>query len=262
MQPGRALGILGAGALRAWCAFVSLPGLGACGRREPAPLPPPGDSDHDEHAARRAERERMLAEQLVPRGITAERVLAALRAVPRHRFVPAELQAAAYDDRPLPIGHGQTISQPYIVAFMTQVLELEGHERVLEIGSGSGYQSAILAELAREVWSIEILSPLAERAAGVLAALGYSNVHVRQGDGYLGWPEHAPFDAILVAAAPDHVPEPLLAQLAPGGRLILPVGGAEQELVRIRRTPAGLVRERILPVRFVPMTGLAEERGK
>jgi protein-L-isoaspartate(D-aspartate) O-methyltransferase len=241
-------------------ALSSLLALAACGpwkaaRPSGASPAPRGDDD------RREERERMLATQLVPRGVGDERVLAALRRVPRHRFVPADQAANAYEDRPLPIGLGQTISQPFIVGFMSQTLQLRGHERVLEIGCGSGYQSAVLGELAREVWSIEILEPLAERARATLAELGYTNVHVRSGDGYLGWPEHAPFDAILVAAAPEHVPQPLVDQLAIGGRMLLPLGGAEQELVVLRRTESGLTRESVLPVRFVPMTGLARESG-
>jgi protein-L-isoaspartate(D-aspartate) O-methyltransferase len=189
-------------------------------------------------------------------------VLDAMRRVPRHRFVPAEYRSDAYRDGPLPIGQGQTISQPFVVAFMTEALALDGSERVLEIGSGSGYQTAILAEVAREVWSIEILEPLTERARAVIAELGYPNVELRTGDGYLGWPEHAPFDAILVAAAPESVPQPLIDQLAPGGRMILPVGAADQELVLIRREATGIVRQAVMPVRFVPMTGLAEERDE
>jgi protein-L-isoaspartate(D-aspartate) O-methyltransferase len=241
-----------------WLLATAL-GLGGCNGREPATAPdhPSPAPEPDE---RRTERERMVEQQLVARGLRDARVLAAMRAVPRHRFVPPEQAASAYADRALPIGHGQTISQPYVVAFMTQALALTGDERVLEIGTGSGYQSAILARLAHEVWSIEIVEPLAARATSVLAALGHTNVHVRHGDGYLGWPEHAPFDAILCAAAPEHVPQPLLDQLAVGGRMILPVGSADQELLLIRRTATGYERESVLPVRFVPMTGIAEER--
>jgi protein-L-isoaspartate(D-aspartate) O-methyltransferase len=240
--------------------MLALPGaLGMLGGCKEAVLHPPAGSDEDQ---RRAERDRMIAEQLAARGIHDERVLAAMRAVPRHRFVPESEAARAYADRPLSIGHGQTISQPFVVAFMTQALALSGDERVLDIGTGSGYQAAVLAVLAREVWSIEIVAPLAESARERLLDLGYDNVHVRCGDGYAGWPEEAPFDAILVAAAPDHVPQPLLDQLALGGRMILPVGKDEQDLVLLRRTEGGLVREEVLPVRFVPMTGLAEERGR
>jgi len=211
-------------------------------------------------AERAGERERMVAEQIARRGIDDPRVLGAMRRVPRHELVPERVRAQAYDDRPLPIGHGQTISQPYVVAFMTEALELAPSDRVLEVGTGSGYQAAVLAELVRAVWTIEIVAPLAERAAHDLARLGYQNVQVRAGDGYRGWPEHAPFDAIIVTAAPDHVPEPLIAQLAVGGRLVLPVGTGTQELVLIERTPDGVRRRRLLGVRFVPMTGEAQER--
>jgi protein-L-isoaspartate(D-aspartate) O-methyltransferase len=204
---------------------------------------------------RRAEREAMVANQLEARDIHDERVLAALRRVPRHRFVRPEESAWAYEDRPLAIGHGQTISQPYVVAFMSQALALTGTERVLEIGTGSGYQAAVLAELAREVWTIELLTPLGERARTTLAELGYANVHVRVGDGYQGWPAAAPFDAIIVTAAPEHVPAPLLDQLAPNGRMILPVGAEVQELILVRPRASGYSEERLLPVRFVPLLG-------
>lgn len=207
-----------------------------------------------------AARERMVREQIEARGVTDARVLAAMRAVPRHELVPEELRGSAYEDRPLPIGYGQTISQPYVVAFMTQALELEPGDRVLEVGTGSGYQAAVLGELAKEVYTIEIVEPLAERAAADLARLGYKNVHVRAGDGYRGWPEHAPFDAIVVTAAPERVPQPLIDQLAVGGRLVLPVGRFIQELVRITREETGLREERLLDVRFVPMTGEAQEQ--
>lgn len=208
------------------------------------------------------ERERMVDAQLVAREIHDERVLAAMRRIPRHRFVPESQRALAYEDRPLPIGHSQTISQPFVVAYMTERLALTGSERVLEVGTGSGYQTAVLAELAREVWSIEIVPELANGARELLRTLGYVKVQVRAGDGYQGWPEAAPFDAILVAAAPDHVPQPLLDQLAPGGRMILPVGDDQQSLLLVRRTPEGFRREEVLPVRFVPMTGIAEQRGR
>jgi protein-L-isoaspartate(D-aspartate) O-methyltransferase len=207
-------------------------------------------------------RERMLREQIEARGVADLRVLAALRAVPRHELVPEAQRDYAYEDRPLSIGHGQTISQPYIVALMSEALELDEDERVLEIGTGSGYQAAVLGELAREVYSIEIVAPLAERAKLDLARLGYDNVHVRQGDGYGGWPEQAPFDAIVVTAAPEHVPQALVDQLAVGGRLVIPVGRRVQELLRITRDEQGVREERLLGVRFVPMTGEAQEQGE
>ena len=160
----------------------------------------------------------------------------------------------------MPIGHEQTISQSYIVAFMTEALRLREGDKVLEIGTGSGYQAAVLAECCRQVYTIEIVEPLAERAATTLTALGYSNIEVRHGDGYRGWPEHAPFDAIIVTAAPDHVPEPLVAQLAVGGRMVIPVGDVVQNIVLIEKTMTGTTRRRLLPVTFVPMTGEAERR--
>jgi len=221
------------------------------------------DAGSSQRSGERAdERLRMVEAQLVAREIHDERVLGAMRRIPRHRFVPEGHRALAYEDRPLPIGHSQTISQPFVVAFMTERLALAGSERVLEVGTGSGYQTAVLAELAREVWSIEIVPELASGARELLRALGYANVRVRAGDGYQGWPEAAPFDAILVAAAPDHVPRPLLDQLAPGGRMILPVGEDQQNLLLVRRTPEGFVQEEVLPVRFVPMTGIAEQHGR
>jgi protein-L-isoaspartate(D-aspartate) O-methyltransferase len=200
-------------------------------------------------------REEMVARQIAGRDVRDPRVLAAMRAVPRHRFVPPELAAEAYEDQPLPIGEGQTISQPYIVALMTELAALRGGERVLEVGTGSGYQAAVLAEIAAEVYSVEILAPLAQRAAATLAELGYGRVRVRTGDGYLGWPEAAPFDAIVVTAAPDHLPQPLVDQLKVGGRLVLPVGSYYQELVVCTKTEAGVQRRSVVPVRFVPMTG-------
>jgi len=205
-------------------------------------------------------RERMIEYDLEARGIRDERVLAAMRSVPRHLFVPPEEAGSAYADRPLPIGEGQTISQPYVVAFMTEALELGGDERVLEIGTGSGYQAAVLAECAAEVYTIEIVEPLGRRAASVLEELGYDNVHVRIGDGYRGWPEAAPFDAIIVTAAPEHVPQPLVDQLAEGGRMIVPVGGWDQVLVLLERKGGEVTRRSVLPVRFVPMTGEARRR--
>ncbi len=203
------------------------------------------------------QRERMVERQLAARDITDPRVLAAMRTVPRHRFVASGQVAAAYDDRPLSIGHGQTISQPYIVALMTQLADPRPGDRVLEIGTGSGYQAAVLAELAGEVYTIEIVEPLAEEAMRTLQRLGYDRVVVRAGDGYAGWPEHAPFDAIVVTAAPEQVPQPLLDQLRVGGRLVAPVGPqwAGQELRLIEKQADGTLRTtRVAPVRFVPFT--------
>jgi protein-L-isoaspartate(D-aspartate) O-methyltransferase len=207
----------------------------------------------------RQARQRMVEEQIVARGVRDARVLAAMRKIPRHLFVPPQMLPYAYADEPLPIGHGQTISQPYIVAFMSEALELKPQDRVLEIGTGSGYQAAVLAELTGEVYSIEIVEPLGKEAAERLKRLGYTNVKVRIGDGYRGWPEAAPFDAIMVTAAPDRVPPALIEQLREGGRLVLPVGRFFQDLVRIRRTPKGTQQETLLPVRFVPMVGEAEK---
>jgi protein-L-isoaspartate(D-aspartate) O-methyltransferase len=208
----------------------------------------------------RAAREAMVAEQIEARGIRDPAVLAAMRHVPRHRFVPPELAAHAQIDRPLPIGHQQTISQPYIVAAMTEHLAPRRDMRVLEIGTWSGYQAAVLAECVREVYTIEILPELGRQAAALLAELGYENVHVRIGDGYDGWPEEAPFDAIVVTAAPPKIPQPLLDQLAVGGRLVIPVGEAsEAELLVITRTPHGFEQRKAEAVRFVPMTGKAQE---
>jgi protein-L-isoaspartate(D-aspartate) O-methyltransferase len=203
-------------------------------------------------------REQMVETQISARDVRNAAVLKAMARVPRHLFVPADVQPYAYDDRPLPIGQGQTISQPYIVAYMTEALQLQPGHKVLEIGTGSGYQAAVLAELAREVFSIEIVEALGERARADLARLGYRNVQVRVGDGYRGWPEQAPFDAIIVTAAPGHVPQPLIDQLAMGGRLVLPVGGWEQELLLVSRDEKGIHEERLIDVRFVPMRGEAE----
>ena len=202
-----------------------------------------------------AERRRMVEQQLRGRDIRSEAVLAAMSRVPRHRFVPVEEQSGAYTDYPLPIGFGQTISQPYLVAFMTEALELGRDHKVLEIGTGSGYQAAVLAEMAREVFTIEIVEPLAERSRQLLAELGYRNVHVRAGNGYLGWPEEAPFDRIIVTAAPDQIPPALVEQLKQDGLIAVPVGVGEQTLQVLRRTPSGLVLLKTLPVRFVPMVG-------
>ncbi|MCP3978124.1 MAG: protein-L-isoaspartate(D-aspartate) O-methyltransferase [bacterium] len=207
-------------------------------------------------------RQRMVRDQIESRGVEDARVLAAMSKVPRHELVPAEMRPHAYSDRPLPIGLRQTISQPYIVAYMTEQLKLEAGDRVLEVGTGSGYQAAVLAQMGAEVWSIEIVPELAQRAARDLARIGYDEVHVREGDGYRGWPEHAPFDAIIITAAPPRVPQPLVEQLAVGGRMVLPVGENYQELVLIERTEKGVERSRLIPVRFVPMTGEVRRGGE
>jgi len=205
-----------------------------------------------------SERQRMVQEQLMPRGVHDKRVLAAISKVPREEFVPQDSRAASYTDQPLPIGYGQTISQPYIVAFMTEQLHPKPSDRVLEIGTCSGYQAAVLAELVAEVYSIEIIEPLAKTAEATLQRLGYKNVYVKAGDGYKGWPEHAPFDAITVTCAPDHVPQPLIDQLKEGGRMIIPVGGfGDQELYLLEKKNGQLQRRAVLPVRFVPMVGEA-----
>jgi len=207
-----------------------------------------------------AARNRMVEEQIRARGVRSPEVLRAMRGVPRHLFVPKELWDHAYEDYPLPIGHGQTISQPYIVAFMTEKLDVHKDHKVLEIGTGSGYQAAILAQLARHVYTIEIVPELAEQARKRLAK--YPNVTVRQGDGYKGWPEEAPFDRIMLTAAPPEVPQTLIDQLKPGGKLVAPVGDTlwGQELVLIEKLPDGKIRRKsLLPVRFVPMVHGAEE---
>jgi protein-L-isoaspartate(D-aspartate) O-methyltransferase len=186
-----------------------------------------------------------------------KRVMNAMRTIPRHQFVPAELRGSSYQNRPLPIGHGQTISQPYIVALMTDLLQTKPSDKVLEVGTGSGYQAAILSPLVKNVYTVEIIAPLAQQATTRLRTLGYKNVTVRHADGYNGWQEHAPFDAIIVTAAATHIPPPLIQQLEPGGRMIIPVGGpfATQSLMLVEKTAAGKVRTRsVLPVMFVPLT--------
>lgn len=190
--------------------------------------------------------------------VTDPAVLAAMRVVPRHRFVPDNMRDNAYVDSPLPIGEGQTISQPYIVARMTELLDVDEDDVVLEVGTGSGYQAAVLGEIVRDVYSIEIVPELGRRAADTLRSLGYDNVHTKIGDGYIGWPEHAPFDGIIVTAAPDHVPQPLIEQLARGGRMVIPVGpeGGIQELLLIDKNEEGAIGRRMVEaVRFVPLTG-------
>ena len=217
---------------------------------QPQTLDPPRS---DSFAAART---RMVQEHIAARGVRDDRVLAALRDVPRHLFVPPDLQERAYDDAPLPIGHQQTISQPYIVALMTELVRPQSTDRALEIGTGSGYQAAVLSRVVSHVYTIEIVEPLARDAEQRLKTLGFDNVTVRIGDGYAGWPEHAPFDIVMVTAAPDHVPEPLVAQLKAGGRLVIPVGPIydRQELRLIERDASGALRTTsVAPVAFVPL---------
>ena len=216
---------------------------------------PQSATDEARYAVARAQ---MVAEQIAApgRGITHRGVLQVMAAVPRHEFVPAAQRHLAYQDCPLPIGYGQTISQPYIVAFMTEQLAPQPGQRVLEIGTGSGYQAAVLARLVKEVYSIEIIAPLATRAADDLRRLGFTNVFVRAGDGYKGWPEKAPFDSIIVTCAPERVPQPLVDQLKPGGRMLIPVGPPlHQELYVLEKQGDTVQQRAVLPVRFVPMTG-------
>lgn len=203
----------------------------------------------------------MVRTQIASRGITSEKVLKAMRNVPRHEFVPHEYRRYAYADQPLPIGEGQTISQPYIVAYMTEILNLKPGEKVLEIGTGSGYQAAILAEVEAEVYSIEVIEPLAIRARNVLENLGYKNIFLKIGDGYQGWPEHAPFDAIMVTCSPSKIPEPLKEQLAEGGRMIIPVGQTNtiQFLYLLEKRKGKIRQQNVMPVRFVPMI---DEKGR
>lgn len=206
-----------------------------------------------------AQRNAMVDQQIEARGITDPATLEAMRAVPRHDFLPMRLRSESYMDYPLPIGHGQTISQPYIVAFMTEAIRPQPGEKILEIGAGSGYQAAILAQMGADVYTIEIVEPLAEMARQTLERLGYKNIRVKHGDGFRGWPEHAPFDAIVVTCAPDKIPPDLVAQLKDGGRMIIPVGGGmEQELVLLRKKGDKVEKQSVLPVHFVPMTGEAQ----
>ena len=225
-------------------------GASDCGCREP------GDTTAEFAAAR----ERMVKTQIESRGITDKRLLKAFVSVERHRFVDSSLYSEAYNDYPLPIGEGQTISQPYIVALMTELLKLESHDKVLEIGTGSGYQAAILAELADSVFTIEIVETLGRSAEKRLRELGYKNIFVRIGDGYRGWPEKAPFDGVIVTCAPDKIPQPLLDQLAEGGRMVIPVGDYYQELVLVTKKNGKITKENVAPVRFVPMTGESQKK--
>ena len=205
-----------------------------------------------------AKRQEMISHQIKNRGITDGKVLEAMEKVRRHLFVPDALRGMAYEDRPLPIGHDQTISQPYIVAYMTQAARPRPDDRVLEIGTGSGYQAAILAEIVKEVYTIEIIKPLADSASSRLLDMGYQNVKVKWGDGYEGWVEYAPFDTIIVTAAPSEIPENLIDQLKIGGRMVIPIGTFFQELYLITRTESGFDKKPILPVRFVPMVHSAQ----
>jgi protein-L-isoaspartate(D-aspartate) O-methyltransferase len=205
----------------------------------------------------------MVERQIRQRGVADTRVLTAMETIPRDRFVPPDARSQAYDDVPLAIGRNQTISQPYIVAYMTEVLDVRDSHRVLEIGTGSAYQAAVLASLAREVWTIEIVPELAASASGLLRDLGLSNVHVRLGDGYSGWPEQAPFDRIMATAAPDEIPDPLIEQLAVGGRLVIPVGsqGGPQWMTVVEKTSSGVLEKRTIPVQFVPLTRDRKQSG-
>jgi protein-L-isoaspartate(D-aspartate) O-methyltransferase len=230
----------------------------------PQKAPPPAPADASRVDPYEAARNKMVDDTIVSRGIKDPRVIAAMRKVHRHRLVPPDLQPRAYEDNPLPIGFEQTISQPYVVAAMTEAAQLGPGEKVLEIGTGSGYQAAVLAELGDvEVYSIEIVEPLAQRTHKLLDRMGYTKLHLRIGDGYKGWPEAAPFDAIIVTAAPERIPQPLIDQLAIGGRLVIPVGKeGDQDLRVITRGKDGTTTESLFPVRFVPMTGEAQQQKK
>lgn len=239
------------------CCLLIFPG---CAKERPAD--PFGEQKQKSSLAEeqyKQQRLRMVEEQIVAREIRSKAVLEAMRKAARHRFVPEGYRHLAYADHPLPIGHNQTISQPFIVAYMTEAAGIEANEKVLEIGTGSGYQAAILGELAKEVYTIEIIPELAERARQTLGELGYKNIQVKAGNGYLGWPEHAPFDAIIVTAAPDEVPKALVEQLAVNGKMVIPVGTADQKMVIITKTQSGVIEKRTIPVRFVPMTGKPKE---
>ncbi len=214
------------------------------------------EDDSNVYAQRRWE---MVETQIISRGIRDSRLIRAMLKIPRHKFVPENLRDIAYGDNPLPIGIEQTISQPYIVALMTELLRLNSGEKVLEVGTGSGYQTAILAEMGCDVYTIEILEPLSEKAQQVLKSLGYEYIHYKIGDGYRGWTQFAPFDAIIVTAAPDHMPQPLIEQLKTNGRMIIPVGVQYQELLLIKKTDKGTDMKTVTPVRFVPMTGEAQK---
>ena len=228
--------------------LLPLPGCGPPSASEQSPTQQVSDQEY-------TIQRRKLVEQLRSEGIQNQQVLDALLKVPRHRFVPPSYRHLAYRNHPLPIGQDQTISQPFIVGYMTEAAEIASGEKVLEIGTGSGYQAAVLAELAKEVYSIEIIPELAERARTLLREMGYKNLQVKTGNGYLGWVEHAPFDAIVVTAAPDEVPKALVEQLAVRGKMVIPVGTSFQQMLIITRTESGVVERRTIPVAFVPMTG-------
>ncbi len=217
------------------------------------------EEDNSIYSERRWE---MVKNQLVPRGISDASVIEAMLKIPRHKFLPENLRDRAYSDGPLPIGMGQTISQPYIVAYMTELLSLNKGDKVLEIGTGSGYQAAILAEIGCAVYTVEIIESLTLSAKKISTSLGYKNIHFKVDDGYLGWKEHAHYDAILVTAAPPEIPEPLIEQLKEGGKMVIPVGGNIQELRLVTKTKKGLEEKRVTPVRFVPMTGEAQRHNK
>jgi protein-L-isoaspartate(D-aspartate) O-methyltransferase len=245
--------------------IVTPKGKPAVEEQAPVESSEPNDIKQSVFVERIEERKEMVSRQISARDVNDTNVLAAMRKVPRHAFIPAGRRRYAYVDSALPIEHGQTISQPYIVAFMTEALQLDPNSKVLEIGTGSGYQAAVCAEIAREVYTIEIVEELAAGAAKLLKELGYDNVHVKAGDGYFGWPEHAPFDAIIGTAAAGRVPEPLLEQLKPGGRMILPVEGdfGFQHLILITKDEDGnLQQKNVMPVRFVPMTGEVQKPEK
>lgn len=209
-----------------------------------------------------AQRRAMVETQIRQRGITQPEVLAAMGQVPRHLFVPESLRAQAYDRRPLSLGQGRTIYEPYLVALMTSLLDLKRGEKVLEVGTGSGYHAAVLSRIAREVYSVEIVHTVANQAAKKLSVLGYHNIQIRVGDGYQGWPEQAPFDAILLSAAPPHIPKPLMDQLRVGGKMVVPVGNFFQDLLVITKTADGIEKRTIIPVRLSPMTGKVQDGQK
>jgi len=220
------------------------------------------NTNGDDNGIYSEQRREMVENQLVPRGVSDSRVIEAMLKIPRHEFLPDYLGDYAYSDGPLPIGMGQTISQPYIVAYMTELLTLNKGDKVLEIGTGSGYQAAILAEIGCDVYTIEIVEILTLKARKVLKSLGYKNIHFKVDDGYAGWEGNAPYDAILVTAAPPEIPEPLTEQLKEGGKMVIPVGDYIQELILITKKKEGLEEERVTPVRFVPMTGEAQKHHK